>query len=93
MKHPYHPYTIALYDCLPQGKRAEELHTIPGSVPDLIDPPLGCRFHPRCPRVMDVCVTVKPEPTAISESTGSACHYVASQRALQQGATEVPCPS
>ena len=63
LKHPRHPYTMALYECLPQGKSASELRTIPGSVPDLIDPPAGCRFHPRCAHAMDVCETVKPEPT------------------------------
>ena len=56
LKHARHPYTMALYECLPQGKKARELHTIPGSVPDLIDPPTGCRFHPRCAHAMDVCV-------------------------------------
>ncbi len=77
MKHPCHPYTIALYECLPQGKRAAELHTIPGSVPDLIEPPPGCRYHPRCPRVMDVCTTVKPAPTPVAEGHWVSCHDVA----------------
>ena len=55
MTQPYHPYTRALFDCLPQGKKAAELQTIPGAVPDLIDPPPGCRFHPRCRHAMPVC--------------------------------------
>jgi peptide/nickel transport system ATP-binding protein len=81
LKRPRHPYTIALYDCLPHGKVAAELHTIPGSVPDLIDPPTGCRFHPRCPHAMDVCVTVKPEPTSITDEHWVACHWAAGQLA------------
>ena len=85
MKHPYHPYTIALYQCLPQGKRAEELHTIPGSVPDLIDPPPGCRYHPRCAFAMDVCATTKPEPTVVSANHWASCHYVAQQLEPQPG--------
>jgi oligopeptide/dipeptide ABC transporter ATP-binding protein len=74
-----HPYTIALYECLPQDKKAEELTTIPGSVPDLIDPPSGCRFHPRCAHAMAVCENVKPEPTALSDEHWAACHWVAGQ--------------
>jgi peptide/nickel transport system ATP-binding protein len=77
LKRPRHPYTIALYDCLPGGKRAGELHTIPGSVPDLINPPSGCRFHPRCLHAMDVCVNVKPGPTHLSTEHWAACHWVA----------------
>jgi peptide/nickel transport system ATP-binding protein len=79
LKHPHHPYTMALYECLPQGKSASELRTIPGSVPDLIDPPAGCRFHPRCVHAMDVCETVKPEPTHLSEEHWVACHWAAQQ--------------
>ena len=79
LKHSRHPYTMALYDCLPGGKRAGELHTIPGSVPDLIDPPTGCRFHPRCPYATEVCVSVKPGATHLSSEHWAACHWVASQ--------------
>ena len=86
-KHSRHPYTIALYECLPHGKTAAELHTIPGSVPDLIDPPSGCRFHPRCEHAMDVCVTVKPEPTPITGEHWVACHWAAGQLAKAGEAT------
>jgi peptide/nickel transport system ATP-binding protein len=77
MKHPQHPYTVALYECLPHGKKAGELSTIPGSVPDLIDPPSGCRYHPRCKHAMDRCVGEKPQPTPISDEHWVSCHYVA----------------
>jgi peptide/nickel transport system ATP-binding protein len=79
MKTPSHPYTIALYHCLPHGKRADELKTIPGTVPDLIEPPTGCRFHPRCEHAMDICVSTKPLPTAVADGHWAACHYVAAR--------------
>jgi oligopeptide/dipeptide ABC transporter ATP-binding protein len=87
LKHSRHPYTMALYECLPQGKKASELHTIPGSVPDLIDPPSGCRYHPRCAHAMEVCVTVKPDPTRLSEEHWVACHWAAQQLDAGRGAS------
>jgi len=82
LKASRHPYTTALYECLPQDKKAEELTTIPGSVPDLIDPPSGCRFHPRCAHAMEVCKDVKPEPTPLSDEHWAACHWVAQQEGV-----------
>ncbi len=79
MKEARHPYTMALYECLPQGKSAQELLTIPGSVPDLIDPPAGCRFHPRCRRVLDVCRDVRPPLVEVARGHRVACHWVAEQ--------------
>ena len=64
IEKPLHPYSrlltsaIASYDS--RGKRTHELKSIPGSPPDLRTPPSGCRFHPRCPYVMDVCVAKEP---------------------------------
>jgi len=86
LKHSRHPYTMALYECLPQGKKASELRTITGSVPDLIDPPPGCRFHPRCVHAMEVCATVKPDPTRITEEHWVACHWAAKQPGAGEGA-------
>ena len=77
MTQPYHPYTRALFDCLRQGKKAAQLQTIPGAVPDLIDPPPGCRFHPRCRHAMPVCSEVKPQPTALTDDHWASCHFVA----------------
>jgi len=60
-KNALHPYTQLLMKCIPDVRKpVEHLESIKGSVPDLIDPPLGCRFHPRCPFVMDVCRVQKP---------------------------------
>lgn len=62
---PLHPYSrlllaaIASYDS--KGTRKGELKSIPGAPPDLRNPPNGCRFHPRCPYVMDICKTKEPK--------------------------------
>jgi oligopeptide/dipeptide ABC transporter ATP-binding protein len=53
---PRHPYTRGLLASIPNIKLDQlELHTMPGAPPDLVAPPCGCVFHPRCPRVMDKC--------------------------------------
>jgi peptide/nickel transport system ATP-binding protein len=60
-RSPRHPYTQALLAALPtQQQLPGSLHVIPGRVPNLADPPPGCRFSTRCPYVMDVCATVPP---------------------------------
>ena len=60
-RSPRHPYTQALLAALPtQQQIPGSLHVIPGRVPNLADPPPGCRFSTRCPYVMDVCATVPP---------------------------------
>lgn len=58
---PLHPYTRGLLASIPNiNIEQERLETMPGSPPDLIDLPSGCPFHPRCPRVMDVCRSKEP---------------------------------
>lgn len=61
---PKHPYSQALVKCIPQPRKPGEpkapLPVVGGQVPDLTDPPPGCRFHPRCPYVMDICRKEKP---------------------------------
>src|SRR5581483_6221736 len=56
---PQHPYTQALLRST-ISLTTRELNSIPGAPPDLVDPPAGCRFHPRCPHAMQVCVTPPP---------------------------------
>jgi peptide/nickel transport system ATP-binding protein len=63
--HPAHPYTRELLAST-ISLSTTELHYIPGSPPDLIEPPSGCRFHPRCPDAMRVCPTRHP-PTVTTE--------------------------
>lgn len=60
---PLHPYTQGLLQSVPSIRLDEHevLFKMPGEPPDLTHPPAGCRFHPRCPWVMDVCNRYKPE--------------------------------
>jgi len=74
VKSPLHPYTMALVNSIPTKSRSEgQLNAIPGSPPNMLSPPLGCRFHPRCPRVMDICRTNDPGNTEMDERT-LRCH-------------------
>lgn len=60
--NPLHPYTQGLLSSIPNIKLDQpKLETMPGSPPDLVSPPAGCVFHPRCPRVMEVCRQKKPK--------------------------------
>jgi oligopeptide/dipeptide ABC transporter ATP-binding protein len=60
-ENPKHPYSRGLLSAVPNIKLDEdELYKMGGSPPDLIHPPTGCRFHPRCPEVMDVCSKLSP---------------------------------
>jgi peptide/nickel transport system ATP-binding protein len=55
-EHPLHPYTFALMSAFPSIKGPKRaLTALPGEPPDLLHPPTGCRFHPRCPRAKDIC--------------------------------------
>ena len=60
-KHPLHPYTRALLHSVPSLGSRRRLESIGGNVPNLVNPPSGCRFHPRCPHVMDICRKRKPD--------------------------------
>ncbi len=72
--HPLHPYTKGLLKAVPQVGRSEELVGISGSVPDLVNPPTGCRFHPRCSKAMKVCEKVIPPLVEIESGHYVACH-------------------
>ncbi len=69
---PKHPYTQGLVKCIPalrpRGVARQDLATVRGEVPDLTDPPAGCRFHPRCPYVMEVCRRENPGFRAAGDS-------------------------
>jgi peptide/nickel transport system ATP-binding protein len=58
---PLHPYTRALLQSVPTLGSKKRLESIGGNVPNLINPPTGCRFHPRCPHVMNICRKQKPD--------------------------------
>ncbi len=70
--NPLHPYTRALLAAVP--KPGEEPHTIGGNVPDPIELPLGCRFHPRCPNATTECQQRPPEMHEMAPGHFVACH-------------------
>ncbi len=73
-KNPLHPYTKGLLSAIPRlDMPGKKLTTIPGSVPNLLRPPAGCRFHPRCPYVMDVCKTTVPVTVEVSKGHTVSC--------------------
>jgi len=72
--NPSHIYTRLLLDSVPTLRGEKKLKSIPGSPPSLIDPPSGCKFHPRCPYVMDICKTEEPPFYKISENHFARCY-------------------
>jgi len=73
LSNPAHPYTKSLLDAVPDIEVEKELVPIPGSIPSLIDPPSGCRFHPRCSYTMDICREEVPPLFNIDTDHYSAC--------------------
>lgn len=75
-KAPLHPYTKHLISSLPMIGVRSNRTSLPGSPPNLSNPPSGCRFHPRCPVAMDICRTVVPEMITLEDRHRVACHLV-----------------
>lgn len=73
-KNPLHPYTKLLLEAVPSPEK-EELRSIKGSVPNLITPPEGCRFHPRCPYAKEKCSEEVPSLVEVKEGHLVSCHY------------------
>ncbi len=75
--NPLHPYTTGLLSSIPRSdvksKSEIKLESIPGSVPNLIAPPSGCRFHPRCKFKMDICSEQKPALVSVEKDHKVAC--------------------
>ncbi len=75
---PKHPYTRALFDSIPSlEKDKHRLTTIPGLVPRLINPPKGCRFHPRCKFATEICMRERPPDIIIDKQKARRvqCHH------------------
>jgi peptide/nickel transport system ATP-binding protein len=73
-EQPLHPYTQGLIHAFPNIKSAKtQMVSIPGSPPDLLNPPEGCRFHPRCSYAKSIC---KKEEPALTKQ-GEKDHFVA----------------
>ena len=75
-EQPAHPYTEALLSAVTNvhAKQIRERIVLTGEIPSPLNPPGGCRFHTRCPYVMDVCRTVEPEPHSAEGGGAAACH-------------------
>ena len=82
---PKHPYTQGLLECIanPEDDEDRELHPIPGSPPDLLNPPKGCPFVDRCAKAMRVCKDYEPEVTTFSETHQCAC-WLHDERAVRK---------
>ena len=74
--HPEHPYTIGLLGSMPRLDTSvgERLTAIDGTPPNLLHPPPGCRFAPRCDFAIDDCITVYPESAAVGIDGSASCH-------------------
>ena len=75
--HPVHPYTRALISAvpIPDPKRKMDIILLPGEVPSAINPPSGCRFHPRCQYATSKCRDEKPVFEEIHTNHFVSCHY------------------
>jgi len=72
---PKHPYTRALLGAFPSAeKKRGELTVIPGFVPSLVNPPSGCKFHPRCPYAKPICTEEMPPVAKVGEGHIVRCH-------------------
>ena len=72
INNPQHPYTKGLIKAIPSD-RSKELVEIRGNVPDLVNPPSGCRFHPRCDYVKPICREEKPQVLQVEKDHVTAC--------------------
>jgi peptide/nickel transport system ATP-binding protein len=74
-KNPLHPYTSLLLKAIPNILApVERLQSIPGSVPDMVNPPPGCRFHPRCSFATEACKVGNPKLKEVEEGHEVACY-------------------
>jgi oligopeptide/dipeptide ABC transporter ATP-binding protein len=77
-RHACHPYTVALLSStpIPDPDVRRERVVLPGGVPSPVNPPPGCRFHPRCPRVTSICEQVEPTLVDVGGGHLVACHQL-----------------
>lgn len=74
-KNPLHPYTQMLLRAIPNIRNpVDRLEAIPGTVPEMINPPPGCRFHPRCKYAMDICTGERPKIKVVEKNHEIACY-------------------
>ncbi|QPC84070.1 ABC transporter ATP-binding protein [Phototrophicus methaneseepsis] len=90
---PLHPYTLGLLQSVPKlGTTQDDLVSIPGSPPNLINPPSGCKFHPRCPFATEKCVQESPPLVEYEEGHSAACWHteevIAAHPSLREPASQ-----
>ncbi len=73
---PIHPYTIGLLESIPRVDIDEQPIPLPGYVPNALNRPAGCPFHPRCSRSQDLCRVEQPELLPVKDGRLAACHFV-----------------
>jgi oligopeptide/dipeptide ABC transporter ATP-binding protein len=71
---PKHPYARALIESLPNLENKGQFRGIPGLAPSMLRLPSGCAFHPRCPHVLEICRSVRPNLDQLSSGRRVACH-------------------
>lgn len=81
---PLHPYTQGLIATVPRLTGGGIATGIPGRIPDYRNPPTGCRFHPRCPHVMDICKREKPPLIEIDQDHSVACFLYSANQKVEQ---------
>ena len=94
-REPHHPYTRKLLAAFPSIRTdRRNLDVIPGTIPDLRNPPPGCRFAPRCEHAMAVCSEVVPPEVRLADGVRVACHlYPPTEATPAVGATSATVPS
>jgi oligopeptide/dipeptide ABC transporter ATP-binding protein len=77
LESPRMPYTIGLMHSIPSiGETRDELPIIPGQVPDPINLPSGCKFHPRCPFADEKCKSQQPPMVDLGDGHQAGCHHL-----------------
>jgi peptide/nickel transport system ATP-binding protein len=72
--NPQHPYTVGLLGSIPRlDRRTPHLATIEGMVPNMANPPSGCRFAARCPVVVELCIATRPPLAMVTDGHASRC--------------------
>lgn len=94
-RNPSHPYTQGLLRAIPKLHReVEQLEIIPGSVPNLIFPPSGCRFNPRCQFAMETCSTAFPDLAEVEPNHFVSCYLFSQTKEIEKRVeTDVRSPA
>jgi len=90
-ENPQHPYTWSLLRSIPRvdALRHERLRSIEGIAPDLLRPPSGCRFHPRCPFRIEKCFTDEPRLESVGADQKAACWVTMDRARSEMGADKL----